>query len=89
MKRKKTKSIAQLRDELARQILEFALKDDNPQYKLDAFKATVERGKAQAQAPVDEPTDTMTTFMTRVRQAAVAGAEPDGAEQPTKTDSGG
>lgn len=81
----KTKTIAQLRQELTRQILEIALDDDNPQYKLDALKATVERGKAQNESPTSEPMDAMSVFQSRVRKAAETGP-PDGADKQAETD---
>lgn len=83
--KRKPKTLAQLRDELARQILEIALQDENPQYKLDAFKATQERGRPQTQAAAEEPMDGMSIFAARVRKASETGA--DGADpEPPETD---
>ena len=55
--------------DLKRQILELAIASDNPQFKLDAFKAVVERGKAAK--PVEAPPvdDAMTIFQRSVKRA--------------------
>lgn len=65
---KEGKTLDQMRGELMRQILEIALETDNPQFKLDAFKCTQERGKAPTPA-AEMTVDAMTTFRNRVLKA--------------------
>lgn len=71
------KSIEELREELARQILELALADSNAQFKLDSFKATAKPPdrKPTAEIPAN---DAMSIFQARVRRAAEA---KDGADE--------
>jgi hypothetical protein len=76
----KQKSIEELREELARQILEIAINDENPQYKLDAYKAiNVKPAKIEKATPVDA----MTIFQQRV--SAASGRE-NGSEQQAEID---
>jgi hypothetical protein len=63
-------SVDDLGDTLKRQILELAIASDNPQFKLDAYKATVERGKARPADTSPAEADAMTQFRARVRTAA-------------------
>ena len=70
-------SVEQLGETLKRQILELAIDSDNPQFKLDAYKATVERGKAGKAAEPPPPIDGMSIFQRRVRHAENG---PDGTE---------
>ena len=67
------KSIDQLREELARQILDLALEDPNLQLKLDAYKATQKPPERGKQVETSVP-DMMSIMRERVRQA-------DGADQ--------
>lgn len=59
---------------LKRQILELAIDSDNPQFKLDAYKATLERGKPVRET-VETPPDAMAVFRARVSKAEANGAE--------------
>jgi hypothetical protein len=68
--------VEDLFDTLRRQILELAISSDNPQFKLDAYKATVERGKA-AKPTEPTPVDVMGQFRSRVAKAE---SGPNGAE---------
>lgn len=86
----KPETIDELRDQLAKQILELAIKSDNPQYKVDAFKATERYGKtaAVAKPAVNPPhgSNGMAAFAARVKRAEQlgtqdAGDDPD--EPPT------
>ena len=62
-------TIEELRAELTRQVLEIALDSENPQYKLDALRATNPPGRAKA-APEPPPgIDQMTAFQQRVKRA--------------------
>ena len=75
-------SIEQLREVLARQILELAIKADNEQYKLDAYKATEVRGRT-GKAAADPVATPMANFHARVKAAEMNG---DNGEPP-ETDS--
>lgn len=71
-------SIEALRAELAEQILRLAIASDNPQYKVDAFKATERYGKSAAKAPGGEAAaGGMAVFHARLRQAQ----RPDRSEE--------
>jgi hypothetical protein len=72
-----TLSVEALGETLKRQILELAIDSDNPQFKLDAYKATVERGKPQKTVELATEEDAMTRFRASIRNAE---AEPNGAE---------
>lgn len=75
------KSIDDLRDELAKQILELAIKSDNPQYKVDAFKATERYGKTVAAKPAVTPppgSNGMAAFAARVKRAEERGTQDAG-----------
>jgi hypothetical protein len=66
-----TMSVDELGDVLKRQILELAIDSDNPQFKLDAFKATVERSTKAKQVEGQQPEiSAMTAFQNRVRDAS-------------------
>jgi DNA-binding SARP family transcriptional activator len=64
-------TIENLRERLARQILENALDSDNPQFKVDAFKALEKWGMTRASsAPAkDADTSPMAAFQGRVKRA--------------------
>lgn len=79
------KTIDQLREALARQILGIALLEDNAQYKLDAFRATERYGSSKRAAdPVATP---MTDFANRVKRAEKANGSGKPAERNTDTES--
>ena len=63
-------TIEEMKADLQRQILEEALTSDNPQFKLDVFKAVVERS-ARGSKPVepDAAPDAMQRFRARVSRA--------------------
>ena len=61
-------SIEELREILAKQILELAIEDENVQLKLDAYKATQERGTRKVAEKV-AATDGMAIFQARVAKA--------------------
>ncbi len=66
----KPQTIDELRDQLAEQILKLAIASDNPQYKVDAFKATERYGKTAAAKAVETPSPGgMAVFAARVRRA--------------------
>ena len=74
-----TQSIEEMKADLQRQILEEALTSDNPQFKLDVFKAVVERS-ARGSKPVepDAGPDPMQRFRARVSRAESGnGPDPD------------
>lgn len=73
---KADKSIEELREALARQILELALDDPNAQFKLDSYKATARPPDRRPSEAVTN--DAMSVFQARVRKAAEA---RDGSEQ--------
>jgi hypothetical protein len=73
-------SIEELREILAKQILELAIDDENPQFKLDAYRATAERGTKRGTEKLTAPTDGMTIFQERVKQAT-----NNGTRQPPET----
>jgi len=76
--------IDELRDKLAKQILQLAIESDNPQYKVDAFKATERYGKAQAAKTVETPTPGgMAVFAARVKRAEQQGNGEDAGEPAT------
>lgn len=62
-------TIDELREVLARQILVEAIDSDNPQFKLDAFKATERYGKNAPKAASEAPVGGMATFQARLRHA--------------------
>lgn len=72
-------SIEEMKAALQRQILETALESDNPQFKLDVFKAVQERAtRGVKQADVEAPPDAMQRFQARVRKAESGnGPDPD------------
>lgn len=78
----KPETIDELRDQLAKQILELAIKSDNPQYKVDAFKATERYGKtaAVAKPAVNPPpgSNGMAAFAARVKRAEERGTQDAG-----------
>ena len=70
-------SIEELRDILAKQILKIAIEDDeNPQLKIDVYKATAERGTKTRAKETATVADGMAIFQQRVRQATSDGGEP-------------
>jgi len=73
------KTIDQLREELALQIIELALASDNEQFKLDSYRATAERGKPKPTTPEQQPGG-MTIFRQRVKQAETKNGAVDEAE---------
>jgi hypothetical protein len=77
--------IDDLRDRLAKQILKLAIESDNPQYKVDAFKATERYGKsAAAKTAVETPTpNAMAVFAARVKHAEQQGNGEDAGEPAT------
>ena len=85
-------TIDDLRDKLAKQILEIAIASDNPQYKVDAFKATERYGKTAPAKPAASPSQPngMAAFAARVKRAEQAGTngagEPDDADEPATPD---
>ena len=80
----KPRSIDELREELARQILETAIDSDNPQFKVDAFKALEKWGMTKGKiTTAPQPGSAMTAFQARVRRAEEGNG--DDAEQ-TETD---
>lgn len=83
MNEDKTQTIEQLREILAKQILELAIDSDNPQYKVDAYKATATSGRVARAEAAPAAAGGMSMFQARIR-AAEAGK--NGAEQPTETD---
>jgi len=70
-------SIEELREQLARQILEIALSEDNAQFKLDSYRATQERGRGRPPETPAQPVG-MEMFRERLRKAEVKanGTEP-------------
>lgn len=76
-------TIEELRAKLARQILNAAIDNDNPQFKLDAFKATEPRGKLAPSAGA--PAGAMSLFQNRVKQAEEGGNGEDA--EPAEDDS--
>ena len=80
------KTIEQLREELARQILETAIDSDNPQFKVDAFKALEKWGISRGNKTTPTtpgPGSAMSSFQARVKRAEEGNG--DDAEQ-TETD---
>lgn len=76
-------SIEQLRETLARQILEAAIASDNPQYKVDAFKALEKYGMGKTKvAETGASAGAMTVFQARVKRAE----EGNGDAEPPETD---
>ena len=76
--------IDELRDKLAKQILQLAIESDNPQYKVDAFKATERYGKSQAAKTVETPAPGgMAVFAARVKRAEQQGNGEDAGEPAT------
>ena len=77
--------IDELRDRLAKQILQLAIESDNPQYKVDAFKATERYGKSVAAtaAKTAEPAPGgMALFAARVKRAEQQGMNGEDAGEP-------
>jgi hypothetical protein len=75
----KPETIDDLRDKLAKQILQLAIESDNPQYKVDAFKATERYGKTAAAEKAVAPTPGgMAVFAARVRRAEQGNGEDAG-----------
>ena len=63
-------SIEEMKELLQRQLLQTALTSDNPQFKLDVFKAVQERSPKQAKTvEIEQPVAAMATFQARVRRA--------------------
>lgn len=62
-------TIENLRERLARQILEGALKDGNLQMKVDAFKALERYGMSKKPTTEEAPTSPMAGFAARVKRA--------------------
>ena len=83
MPRKSEQTIDELRDKLAKQILELAIESDNPQYKVDAFKATERYGKSVTAKAVETaaPGNGMAVFAARVKRAEQGNG--DAGEPPT------
>ena len=82
----KPETIDELRDQLAEQILKLAIASDNPQYKVDAFKATERYGKSQAAKPVETAAPGgMAVFAARVKRAEQGLANGDAGE-PSPSD---
>jgi hypothetical protein len=78
------KTIEQLREELARQILEAAIASDNPQYKVDAYKAVEKYGmKGGRSAEPATSGSPMAVFHDRVKRAE-QGINGNG--EPAETD---
>lgn len=73
------KSIDELREALARQILELALEDPNAQFKLDSYKATARPASDRGKVAESSPADGMAIFRDRVKKAELGG---DGADEP-------
>jgi hypothetical protein len=72
------KTIEEMRERLAHQILEIALESDNPQLKLDAFKATEKSVKIAAAKPANDPSaGGMAVFQRRMKAAAGQGDDDD------------
>lgn len=67
------RTIEEMKEELQRQILQTALKSDNPQYKLDVFKAVHERAAKSKPAEPPPQADGMDAFRRRVKQAEESG----------------
>lgn len=83
MSDERPRTIEELREELARQILETAIESDNPQFKVDAFKALEKWGMTRGkQATASEPGGAMHAFQARVRRAE----EGNGDGEPAETD---
>lgn len=83
----KPETIDELRDQLAKQILELAIASDNPQYKVDAFKATERYGKTAAAKAVETPSPGgMAVFAARVKRAEQQGANGEDAGEPLTPD---
>jgi uncharacterized coiled-coil protein SlyX len=84
------KTIDELREELARQVLEIALETDNPQLKLDALARTAERGKTAAAKPAVNPppgSNGMAAFAARVKRAEERGSQDAGEpDEPSPSD---
>jgi restriction endonuclease Mrr len=76
-------SIDDLREQLARQILEAALKSDNAQFKVDAFKA-LEKYGMKGGKPAENPAGAgaMASFHERVKRAEM-GIDGDGESPET------
>jgi hypothetical protein len=77
-------TVEDLRDKLVRQLLELAVKSDNPQFKVDVYKATENRGRLAK--PADNPgksSGAFAAFHDRVRRAE-QGMNGDG--EPVETD---
>lgn len=80
-KGKEVETIDELRDKLAKQILELAIASDNPQYKVDAFKATERYGKSVTAKAVETPSPGgMAVFAARVKRAEQGLANGDAGE---------
>jgi hypothetical protein len=81
----KPETIDDLRDKLAKQILEIAIETDNPQLKVDIFKATERYGKTAAAKAVETPSPGgMAVFAARVKRAEQGNGEDAG--EPTTPD---
>jgi hypothetical protein len=81
----KPETIDDLRDKLAKQILQLAIDSDNPQYKVDAFKATERYGKSVNAKAVETPAPGgMAVFAARVKRAEQGNGEDAG--EPITTD---
>lgn len=84
---KSEQTIDDLRDQLAKQILQIAIESDNPQLKVDAFKATERYGKSQAAKAVETPSPGgMAVFAARVKRAEQQGANGEDAGEPLTPD---
>jgi hypothetical protein len=77
-------TIENLRERLARQILDGALTSDNLQFKVDAFKALERYAMSKKPAADGAATSPMAVFGARVKRAE-EGARPNG--EPSTSDS--
>ena len=78
-------TVDQLREVLAKQILELAIADSNPQLKIDVYKATTTRA-SKPPATVSVPAATsMMSFQRRVAAATEQG-NTNGADKPPSSD---
>lgn len=72
------KTIDDLLRELAKLILEEAIDSENPQFRLDAFRAVQSYGKGTAKPAPAEPTGGMAAWGARLRQVQRAAEVEDG-----------